>query len=133
MNKVIFLPGVQKPQGYVVEKLEAFATELKTDLYVTSGLRVGDPGEHGKGLAADILAPGFPGGLLAFYLAAEHSNVWRGIGVYPAWRFDGKVIGGLHVDIRAGKTARWMGLGTGKGQTYVALTPENLKKHGVIA
>jgi hypothetical protein len=45
---------------------------------------------------------------------------------------DGKVVGGLHLDLRDTKPARWMGLGSGKTQQYVALNKENLKKHGVI-
>jgi hypothetical protein len=130
MSKVTYSPGVNPTiQSPVAEELKRFADTVG-DLIVTSALRPGDTGEHGRGLAVDVIAPGYAGRLLDLYLSAER-GLWKGIGVYPAWQLNGKVVGGLHLDLRAGPAARWLGTGSGKNQLYLALSQENLKKFGV--
>lgn len=115
----------------VVNELNKLDALLKTEIIITSGYRQGDSGEHGKGLAVDIVVPAYAGRLLDLYLSSERLG-WKGIGVYPTWKAAGKTTGGLHLDMRKGAPARWMGLGSGKSQQYVALNAENLKKEGVI-
>lgn len=116
----------------VIAELTLLDTITEGDLIVTSGFRQGDPAQHGQGRAVDIIAPSYAGKLLDLYLLAERC-AWKGIGVYPTWSTaSGKVVGGLHLDIRVGAPARWMGLGSGKLQQYVGLDTANLKKHGVI-
>lgn len=110
--------------------LEKFAKLVGKDMIITSGYRPGDTGQHGQGLAADLVCSDLE--LLDFYLLAERMTEFNGIGVYPTWTDGIKKTGGLHVDMRPGAPARWMGLGTGKSQQYVALTKEHLKLHGVI-
>lgn len=130
MSKIIFSPGVQMPKDLVLAELQNLANKVG-DLIVTSGLRTGDPGQHGLGLAADIVVPAYAGQLLDLYITSERFS-WKGIGVYPDWQYNGQVIGGLHLDLRAGPPARWMGLGRGKDNKYIALSSENLKKYGVV-
>ncbi len=114
-----------------VSELNKFDSLVEGDLIVTSAFRAGDTGEHGKGLAVDIVAPAYAGRLMDLYLLAERAG-WQGIGMYPTWSLNGKIHGGLHLDKRVGQSARWMGLGSGKSQQYVALNQENLRKHGVV-
>lgn len=113
----------------LVKELEAFA-RVVGNLVITSGFRPGDTGEHGKGLAADIV-PLRDIKLLDLYLTAERFG-FKGIGVYPSWQLDGKKVGGLHLDVRTAAPGRWIGTGSGKSQFYVALDEANLRKYGVI-
>jgi hypothetical protein len=68
-----------------------------------------------------------------FYLTAERF-AFNGIGVYSDWEADGQVYGGLHLDLRSGKPARWFGVrDTCSGSNvYLSLDKETLKKYGVI-
>src|SRR3954470_15981094 len=128
-NKITYAPGVNQGfQSQVLAELQRFAASTG-DLIVTSGLRPGDTKEHGKGLAGDILVPSM--NLLDLYLTAERF-AWTGIGVYPDWQSNGQPVGGLHLDLRVGVPARWMGLGRGANNLYIALNKENLKKYGVV-
>lgn len=108
--------------------LDALREAVGMPIYITSGYRSGDSGQHGKGLAVDVVCPGM--GLLDFYLTAERFP-FTGIGVYPFFSYQGRKVGGLHLDVRD-VPARWMGLGTGKNQSYVALSEANLRATGVI-
>lgn len=134
MSKISFAPGTDSNvQGYVMSELQRLAG-VAGDLLITSALRSGDTGEHGKGLAVDVVpAPGNSISLLDLYLLAERC-AFKGIGVYPNWDNDAKGTksGGLHLDLRSGPAARWLGAGSGKQQQYLALTSANLKAHGVI-
>ncbi len=113
-------------------KVDKLAALMKTKLYVTSGFRPNDFGsQHALGLALDIMAPDFTGDLLDFYLSAEKVG-FKGVGVYPSWHYAGHTVGGLHVDERLGKAARWMGVLENGKQKYIAMSGENLKKYGVI-
>lgn len=140
MSRVIVSPGVDVA-GVDLEFYDVvlnFAHFIKEDVYITSGFRPQDKGsQHALGIAVDVVVPAYAGRLLDLYLAAERYAVFTGIGVYPYFQFNGKVVGGLHLDCRdlgdipkAG--ARWMGIGRGNGNTYTTLDSANLKKHGVI-
>lgn len=114
-------------------RLDYLRETVGSSLFVTSGYRQGRGGsQHFSGRAVDIIAPHFKGTLLDLYNLAYQVG-FIGIGIYPHWQFSGKAIGGLHVDVRPGKQAKWMGVldDTGK-QVYIGLTKENLKKYGVI-
>jgi hypothetical protein len=115
----------------VIYELNRLDAATDGDLIITSGYRALDSGEHGRGLAVDIVAPAYMNRLMDIYLAAEKC-LWTGIGVYPNWKLNGDIIGGLHLDLRKGPPARWMGLGSGKNQQYVGLTVKTLKENGVI-
>lgn len=110
--------------------LEKFDRLVGKDMIITSGYRPWDLKYHGQGVAADLVCPDLD--LLDFYLLAERMPEFTGIGVYPTWTDGVKKTGGLHVDMRPGAPARWMGLGSGKSQQYVALTKATLKVNGVI-
>lgn len=117
----------------LIDNLKDLQAFIKVPIIITSALRPGDPAEHGRGLALDVMVPTYPGALLDLYLAAERFD-FSGIGVYPEWRYNGNKIGGLHLDLRAADYgARWLGIKDSKGNNlYLALSSENLRKHGVI-
>jgi uncharacterized protein YcbK (DUF882 family) len=86
--------------------------------------------QHKYGRAVDIFCPSIS--LLDFYLLAEKAG-FSGIGVYPHWHYQGTTCGGLHVDVRPGENARWMGVRDAADmQTYIALNAKNLKSYGVL-
>lgn len=99
---------------------------------VTSGYRPQSMGsQHALGLACDVMFPSYTGSLRDLYLKAEQID-FKGLGVYPDWHYAGNTIGGLHLDERLGKRARWMGVLMDGKQQYIALNAENLKKYGVV-
>lgn len=123
-------PDPSKIDRGLLLKVEELREKLGSPIVVTSGYRPDDMGsQHALGLALDIIAPNH--NLHDFYLLAESLN-FKGIGVYPTWHLGGRTLGGLHVDERLGKPARWMGLGNDHSQKYVSLNSENMKKYGVI-
>ena len=118
----------------LLARLNRFRLFVNSPVIITSGFRAGSTTQHGLGKAVDIVAPNFPSTLLDLYLAAERIG-FIGIGVYPDWFYGSKtnVIGGLHLDVRSGAAARWLGVkdSDGKNQYYV-LSEETLKNFGVI-
>lgn len=122
-------------------KVDDLRDSIGMPIHVTSGFRDGDPKEHGRGLALDIVCPGVP--LLDFWIEAER-YAFPGLGVYSDWHWDGVTTGGLHVDQRVLGTqigghpteyrgARWFCYKGDAGvQIYTTLTKENLKKYNVI-
>lgn len=118
----------------ILKKVDQLRTLLGVPIHVTSGFRKNDDGsQHALGLALDLICPGVA--LNTLYTAAERIG-FNGLGVYPAWHYDGKVTGGIHVDERelfGAAKARWMGVpGTTTKQEYIALNNANLRKYGVI-
>jgi len=131
--------------------LDEFRDAIGTPLIVTSGFRKGDPGQHGLGRAVDVVAPNFGGSLFDLYLIAERFN-FSGIGVYRDWLYEGKRVGGLHLDTRMligtykkeFMSARWLCIRPGTQgsldansilsvkQVYIPLNHENLRKEGII-
>lgn len=116
----------------VKDELNKLSELLQKDIYVSSAYRAGDPKEHGKKLAVDVMCPALP--LLDFFLAASRFK-FKGIGVYPDWDIDGKgpKCGGLHLDMRDEEDrALWMGVKSLGKQVYIALSQANLRAHGVL-
>jgi uncharacterized protein YcbK (DUF882 family) len=117
-------------------KLDQLRIFINKPIIITSS---NDPGQvhennsyHYKGLAVDIVVPQADN-MMDVYLAATRFN-WGGIGIYPDWKYDGKTVGGMHLDVRpvdaSGHNASWMGVGS--PQQYVAFNKTNLKLYGVI-
>lgn len=132
--------------------LDELRDALKTPLIVTSGYRKGDPAQHGLGRAVDVVAPKWEGSLFDLYLAAERFG-FSGIGLYRDWAYEGKKIGGLHLDTRmiVGNYkldecmgARWLCVRPGAEkltdineimkikQVYLRMDYENLKREGIV-
>jgi len=115
--------------------LDHLRAKIGSPIYVTSGYRAQsrfgvNDSEHLRGKAVDVVCPALQ--LMDFYLAAERIPAFHGIGIYPDWMWDSRVVGGLHLDIRD-LPARWMGVSNPvTGQSYVALSKENLKRYGVV-
>ncbi len=115
-------------------KLESFAEQCGGRLIVTSAYRpASDGSQHKVGKAADVMVVGTALRLIELYHLAERCG-FQGIGIYPAWKYNGTALGGLHVDVRDinGPHAKWMGIATGNKQIYIGLTTENLIKYGVV-
>lgn len=120
----------------LVYELDKFRTLVGSPVMITCGTQGTheENSEHYKGRAVDIIVPDRkPSDLLDLALSALRLG-FTGVGVYPKWKYNGKVTGGLHLDIReAAQRAFWMGVPTPDGrQTYVALNRENLIRHGIL-
>lgn len=114
-------------------KVDLLVDLLNTKVIVTSGFRPKDVGsQHALGLALDLMFPEFKGSLKDIYAQAEKLG-FKGLGVYPDWKYAGKRIGGIHVDERnATKPARWMGVLENDKQIYIGLNQLNLTKYKVV-
>lgn len=87
--------------------------------------------------ATDIMIPGYPDN--AYNLVLDATRFFSGVGYYPDWKWNGKRIGGLHVDSRPYgvdpdgtpnyKHSRWMGVMIGGKRMYIDLNKENLDQH----
>jgi uncharacterized protein YcbK (DUF882 family) len=116
----------------LLEKLDALVDIVGSPAVVTSGYSSKDFGsQHALGLACDIMFPNYTGTLRELYAAAETVG-FNGLGVYPHWHYAGNTIGGLHLDERQGKRARWMGVLLNGTQQYIALSDFTLKQYGVV-
>jgi len=128
-------------QAEILLRVDALRDFVGKPIFVTSGFRENDRGEHGSGNALDIVCPTLS--LLDFYLSAERFG-FTGLGVYPNWKWDGLETGGLHIDLRdlgarigsnfaEFKGARWLAYKGADGkQVYTTLDKANLKRYGVI-
>lgn len=95
--------------------------------------------QHYQGLATDNVFPEWKGSLFGLYLIAEQFG-FTGIGIYPKWRYNGNIIGGLHLDYRRlhnYRGARWIGLRERQENgnyenMYYGLSAKNLKKFRII-
>lgn len=95
---------------------------IRSRIIITSDYRQDDPGEHGKGLALDVVVPDYSGSIVDLYFAAERFD-FKGIGIYNHWEYKGKLVGGLHLDERVTViNARWIGTRDG----YHPLTHKTL-------
>jgi len=131
--------------------LDEFRDAVKTPLFVTSGFRPKDKGQHGEGRAVDIVAPEWNKPLFDLYLFAERFG-FGGIGVYRDWFYAGERLGGLHLDTRITvgsyasslMSARWACVRPGLNklsnleaaqkipQVYLPMDSATLKKEGFI-
>lgn len=122
----------QKIDLTLLTSLDQLRELTQKPIHVTSGFRSEGStkdSQHKYGRAVDVICPGMD--LFEFYLLAERVG-FNGIGVYPHWHWNASQVGGLHLDVRPGERARWMGVKIGGVQQYTALTPANLKGFGVI-
>jgi hypothetical protein len=140
-----------KMDAFLLMFLDDFREALGTPLIVTSGYRKGDAAQHGLGKAVDVVAPKWEGSLFDLYLMSERFG-FSGIGLYRDWFYEGKKIGGLHLDTRMiiGSNltecvaARWFCVRPGADkltdigeimkikQVYCKLDLDNLKREGVV-
>lgn len=120
-------------------KLDDFRDYLGSPIFITCGTQ----GEHAansqhyQGKAVDVVFPDTKMGLLDRFIAAERFG-FRGIGIYPEWKYQGRDFGGLHLDVRPlsyeldgtqeYQQARWICY---EGN-YYGLTHANLKGFGII-
>lgn len=124
-----FGAGSENLDPELLKELDSFRDFLGERIVVTSAFREGDSGEHGKGLALDVVFPDRSrDSLLDTFLAASRFK-FRGIGVYSDWHLNGHVLGGLHLDMRlAPHRALWCARkGMDGKNVYVPLTLTNLR------
>ena len=119
----------------LILRLDNFRHFIGFPIYVTSGVRNQDSSKGSyhhpeKGACAvDIVIPGYNKTPFDLVIDATRFN-FTGIGLYLHWKFQGKVTGGLHLDMRPfDRGARWMGvLDQNRKQHYVTLNFINLMK-----
>lgn len=131
---------------FLLQYLDAFREEVGKPVFVTSGYRKDDPRQHGLGRAVDIVCPDWDRPLFDLYLVAERFG-FGGLGIYRDWFYNGKRVGGLHLDVRmldTPKASRWFCIRPGADrlsmfeeiskikQVYLALDTETLRREGVI-
>ena len=140
-----------KMDSFLLMFLDEFREAVGSPLIVTSGYRGGDPAQHGLGRAVDVVAPEWGGSLFDLYLMAERFN-FSGIGIYRDWLYNGKKLGGLHLDTRLIlgsnnaelKGARWTCIRPGADkisnvaeilkipQVYKPLDLKTLREEGIL-
>lgn len=132
-------------------RLDDFRHFLGTPVIVTAGVKtVGHeknsfhyPRKDKSGkligaCATDIIVPEY--GESPFDLVMDALRFgFTGVGYYPHWRYNGEVVGGLHLDSRplvwdADETlnyshSRWMGVMLNEKQEYVELSFHNMLKY----
>lgn len=125
-----------KMEFKLVSALDEFRHVAGTPIVVTCGTQGShvENSEHHKGKAVDIVFPNlFVPRLFDMLVLASRFSFFGGIGIYPHWKYNGAVHGGLHLDIRETKPrAYWMGVPEVGGQKYLPLTGENLKTYGLV-
>lgn len=133
-SKVDHWGNPDKMSPIILNELDQFRHHLNTPGYVTSGYREKSEidSEHTKGTAVDIIFPYFKGHLLDLFIEATRFH-FVGIGLYRDWKYGEKSIGGLHLDMRSGPSARWLCYKNQAGvQQYEKLNFANLKFRGII-
>ena len=119
-------------------RLDAFREYIGLSIIVTSSNEPtrshNKKSQHYINNAVDIVVPEWKGSIFSLYLLAERFG-FTGIGIYPKWRYKGKITGGLHLDMRpvvGFQGSRWIGYpekveGTQYFSTkYYALNMKNL-------
>lgn len=109
--------------SWLVTVLDNYRTEVNSPIIITCGTQ----GNHVKnsyhygGLAVDVVIPGREHDLLELFVLAL-AFPFRGIGIYPNWRYHGKKVGGFHFDMRSlmdgQRKAMWIGISNKDEQTY---------------
>lgn len=112
-----------------VQLLDKYRDFIKTPITISCGTQGAheEHSLHSVGCAVDILIP--KKSLLDSWIDACRFD-FTGIGFYPNWMEDNRVVGGLHLEKDPTKTIKkfWMGIGTAKYNTqYVAMSEDNLK------
>lgn len=129
----------EKISKKLVEALDRLADQTGQKIIITCGTqgRHSDNSQHYLGRAADCVFPDI-NSLIELYDIYENARKiedFKGIGLYPHWKYKGKTIGGLHLDVRRKESnsliSTWMSVLDSKGkQIYIALIEENLQKYG---
>jgi len=112
-------------------KLDVLRDHLGVPIFVTSAYRPNDSGQHGRGIAADLIAPGVRP--MDLYFAAERFG-FGGLGVYRDWwwKKQENIVGGVHADDRKGH-GRWICYKDDDGiQRYKKLSMEMLEKYKMV-
>lgn len=87
---------------------------------------------HYQGKAVDICFPESRKPLIDYYFLAERIG-FGGIGIYPYWRYDNQIIGGLHLDTRSVSIAsRWIGVMINGKTQYLSFNWDNLKNYKIV-
>jgi len=86
---------------------------------------------HYRGEAADVILLSCTRFLEVIFLAGKHG--FTGIGYYPHWKHNNKVVGGWHFDNSTERSAMWLGILDEDGmQKYHPMTTVNLYKFKII-
>jgi len=122
-----------------IKKLDQMRQNLGFSMAITSDWRASSRSTHGQGIATDVVFPTRnTSDLYYLYVEAERHN-FSGIGIYPHWKWQGNVIGGLHLDSRPlddekykGRGARWICILKDGKQEYLPFTWENMMRYIII-
>lgn len=122
----------------LLKELDLYREFVRTKITVLCGTQ----GEHArfskhpKGEAVDItfLERGDTP-LFELFLAAFRFG-FTGVGIYPHWKCEGKLVGGLHLERTEGETPRKMWLAVRPNpedsQVYLPVSRKNLRLYGVV-
>lgn len=105
-----------KMDYHFINRLDQFREMVGKPIKILSSFRDNNPkSQHINGIAVDIQIVGLD--VMDMFLAAERSDFFKGIGVYPNWNN-----AGIHIDMR-NKEARWATWDKSdvKNKKYVAL------------
>jgi len=124
----------EKMDHRLLKLLDVYRTVVDEQIFVSCGTQ----GQHVQnslhyqGKAVDILFPNQHRSLFDCFLIAERFN-FGGIGIYPDWVYNGKKIGGLHLDIRiVDYAARWIGVKEFETTLYLSLNKDHLQTYKII-
>lgn len=123
-----------KMSPVLLQALDRYRERVGTPILVTRGTqgRGVDGSQHPFGRAVDLMFPSAdPKLLLDLAFEAMRHDAFTGLGVYPDWTLNGRVLGGIHLDVRpAAFRAQWIGFKNPQGKTvYGPLTALNLKRY----
>lgn len=124
----------------LLHRLDNFRHFIGHPVYVTSGVRNNESSKRSyhhpvKGACAvDVVIPDYEKTAFDLVLDAMRFG-FNGVGFYPHWKWQGNVVGGLHLDTRKtvnDRSAQWMGvLSPEKKQVYIGLSFLNLMKYAI--
>ena len=122
-------------------RLDDFRHTLGVPVYVTAGVNIGGHKPNSfhypqnGACAVDVVVPDFNGHPVELLWEAMRFG-FTGVGFYPHWKFDGRTVGGLHLDLRPlekdadgtvnYRHSRWLGVMRDGQQIYLPLTYRNL-------
>ncbi len=112
----------------LVKKLDQLRDLSGTPILITCGTQGKHVAHslHYKGMAADLVCPEKKLAELPEIAEIAAALGFKGIGLYPHWQCHGKVIGGMHLDVRlTALLASWIGL---KDGTYIQLNKANVTR-----
>lgn len=120
---------VERIDPSLILELDRFRHKVATPIIITCGTQGKhiDGSFHYLGLALDIMFPEKEKKDIPDLFLQALKFQFRGIGIYPDWKYKDKVIGGMHVDYRPIKAypepkATWIGV----SKSYLAADMSNL-------